>query len=193
MALDDAALGLIFLQARTRNAWSPEPVTDEQIHAVYELAKWGPTSANTQPARVVWVKSAEAKARLEPHLSVGNRAKTMTAPVVAIIGYDLDFPETLPRLFHNPDAKNWFGDPVHRQTTAFRNGTLQGAYLIVACRALGLDCGPMSGFDNAGVDREFFAGTNIKSNFIMAIGHGTDENLYPRNPRLPFEEANSII
>ena len=192
-ALDDAALDLIFREARTRNAWSPAPVTEADIRAIYDLAKWGPTSANTQPARVVWVSSAEAKARLEPHLSVGNRAKTMTAPVVAIIGYDLDFPETLPRLFHNPDAKNWFGNPVHRETTGFRNGTLQGAYLIIAARALGFDCGPMSGFDNAGVDRDFFAGTNIKSNFIMAIGHGTDENLYPRNPRLPFEDANTIL
>jgi len=192
-ALDDKALDLIFREARTRNGWSDAPVTEADIRAIYELAKWGPTSANSQPARAVWVSSPEAKARLEPHLSAGNRAKTMSAPVVAIVGYDLDFPDTLPRTFHNPDAKNWFGDPVHRETTAFRNGTLQGAYLIVAARALGFDCGPMSGFDNAGVDREFFAGTRIKSNFIMAIGRGTDENLYPRNPRLPFEEANTIL
>lgn len=193
MALDDRALDLIFREARTRNGWSGEPVTDAQIRAIWDLAKWGPTSANSQPARVVWLKSEAARKRLEPHLSPGNRAKTMQAPVVAIVGYDLDFPETLPRVFHNPDARNWFSDPVHRETTAFRNGTLQGAYLIIAARALGLDCGPMSGFDNAGVDREFFAGTNIKSNFIMAIGHGTDENLYPRNPRHAFEDANTIL
>jgi 3-hydroxypropanoate dehydrogenase len=191
-ALDDTALDLIFREARTRNGWSDAPVTEADIRTIYDLARWGPTSANTQPARVRWLMSPEAKARLEPHLSPGNRAKTMTAPVVAIIGYDLDFPETLPRMFHNPDARNWFGDPAHRQTTAFRNGTLQGAYLIVAARALGFDCGPMSGFDNAGVDRDFFAGTRIKSNFIMAIGRGADTP-FPRNPRLPFEEANTIV
>jgi nitroreductase len=191
--LDDSSLDLIFRDARTRNGWSDAPVTEADIRAIYELAKWGPTSANSQPARVVWVTSPEAKKRLEPHLSPGNRAKTMTAPVVAIIGYDLDFPETLPRMFHNPDAKNWFDKPSHRESTAFRNGTLQGAYLLIAARALGFDCGPMSGFDHHGVDRDFFAGTNIKSNFIMAVGRGTDENLYPRNPRLPYEEANSIV
>ena len=191
--LDAPALDLIFREARTRNAWSSAPITEADIRAIYELAKWGPTSANTQPARVRWLISAEAKAKLEPHLGPGNRAKTMTAPAVAIIGYDLDFPETLPRMFHNPDAKHWFDKPAHRETTAFRNSTLQGAYLLIAARALGFDCGPMSGFDHHGVDHEFFAGTNIKSNFIMAIGHGTDENLYPRNPRLPFEEANTIL
>jgi 3-hydroxypropanoate dehydrogenase len=191
--LDDAALDLIFREARTRNAWSDEPVTEAQIRAIWDLAKWGPTSANSLPARIVWVKSEAAKKRLEPHLSPGNRAKTMTAPVVAIVGYDMEFHETLPRIFHNPDARNWFGNPVHRDTTAFRNGTLQGAYLIIAARALGLDCGPMSGFDHAGVDREFFAGTDTKSNFLVAIGHGTDENLYPRNPRHPFEDANTIV
>jgi nitroreductase len=193
MALDDRALDLIFRDARTRNGWSDAPVTEADLRAIYELAKWGPTSANSQPARVVWVASPEAKKRLEPHLSPGNRAKTMTAPVVAIIGYDLDFPATLPRMFHNPDAKNWFDKPSHRESTAFRNGTLQGAYLLIAARALGFDCGPMSGFDHHGVDRDFFAGTNIKSNFIMAIGRGTEENLYPRNPRLPFEEANTLV
>jgi nitroreductase len=191
-ALDDTALDLIFREARTRNGWSDAPVTEADIRAIYELAKWGPTSANSQPARVAWVASTEAKQRLEPFLSPGNRAKTMTAPVVAIVGYDLDFPETLPRMFHNPDAKNWFGDPVHRETTAFRNGTLQGAYLIIAARALGFDCGPMSGFDNKGVDQAFFAGTRIKSNFIIAIGRGADTP-FPRNPRLPFEEANTIL
>jgi nitroreductase len=191
--LDAAAQDLIFREARTRNAWSNEPVSEAQIRAIWDLAKWGPTSANSLPARIVWLTSEAAKKRLEPHLSPGNQAKTMTAPVVAIIGYDLEFHETLPRIFHNPDARNWFGNLAHRETTAFRNGTLQGAYLIIAARALGLDCGPMSGFDHAGVDREFFAGTHTKSNFILAVGHGTDENLYPRNPRHPFEDANTIL
>ena len=193
-ALDAHALDQIFREARTRNAWSDVPVSDEEIRAVYDLFKWGPTAANSTPARIVWVKSDEAKQRLAPHLSATNRPKSLKAPVIAIVGYDLDFPETLPRLFpHAPGAKDWFGDPTARETTAFRNGTLQGAYLIVAARALGLDAGPMSGFDNAGVDAEFFAGTRIKSNFIAAIGHGTEENLFPRNPRLDFAEANTIV
>jgi len=191
-ALDDTALDLIFREARTRNGWSDAPVTEADIRAIYALAKWGPTSANSQPARVVWVSSPEAKQRLEPHLSPGNRAKTMTAPVVAIVGYDLDFPETLPRMFHNPDARNWFGDPAHRQTTAFRNGTLQGAYLIIAARALGFDCGPMSGFDNAKVDEAFFAG-KVKSNFLCNLGYGNASKLFPRSPRLDFEEACKLV
>jgi nitroreductase len=192
--LDDHALDQIFRTARTRNAWSDVPVTDDEIHALYDLFKWGPTSVNSSPARVVWVKSEEGKQRLAPFLSATNRAKSMKAPVIAIVGHDLDFAETLPKLFpHAPAAKDWFAAPDMRQATAFRNGTLQGAYLIIAARALGLDAGPMSGFDNAGVDGEFFAGTNIKSNFIVALGHGTDENLYPRNPRLAFEEANTIV
>jgi 3-hydroxypropanoate dehydrogenase len=192
--LDDRSLDLLFREARTRNGWSDAPVTEADIRAIYDLYKMGPTAVNSQPARVVWVKSAEAKERLAPHLSQGNRAKTMTAPVAAIVGYDADFNEKLPRTFpHAPGAKDWFADPVARELAAFRNGTLQGAYLIMAARALGFDCGPMSGFDNDGVDREFFAGTNIKSNFIVAIGRGTDENLYPRNPRLEFDEANTIL
>jgi len=193
-ALDDHALDQLFREARTRNGWADTPVSDDEIKAIYDQFKWAPTAANSTPARIVWVKSPEAKQRLAPHLSGNNRDKTMKAPVTAIIGYDLDFPETLPKLFPNaPGAKDWFGDPAARQQTAFRNGSLQGAYLIVAARALGLDAGPMSGFDNAGVDQEFFAGTNIKSNFIVALGHGTTENLYPRNPRLDFEEANTIV
>jgi nitroreductase len=192
--LNDADLDLIFRQARTRNAWSDTPVSDDEIKAIYDLFKWGPTAVNSTPARVVWIKSEDAKQRLAPHLSAGNRAKTMKAPVVAIVGYDVDFHETLPKLFPNaPTAKDWFADAAARETSAFRNGALQGAYLIVAARALGLDCGPMSGFDNAGIDAEFFAGTTVKSNFIVAIGHGTEENLYPRNPRLDFDEANTIL
>jgi 3-hydroxypropanoate dehydrogenase len=194
MVLDDAALDLIFREARTRNGWSDVPVGDDQIHAIYELMKWGPTTANSTPARIVWIRSEAARKRLEPHLSEGNRVKTMTAPVTAIIGYDLDFLEQLPRLFpHDQTARTWFPDGPHREVTALRNSALQGAYLIMAVRALGLDTGPMSGFDHAGVDREFFAGTRIKSNFIVAIGHGTEENLFPRLPRLSFDEANTIL
>ena len=183
----DADLDLIFREARTRNAWSDTPVSEDQIKAIYDLLKWGPTAVNSTPARIVWIKSEEAKQRLAPHLSAGNRAKTMTAPVVAIVGYDVDFHETLPKLFPNaPAAKDWFADPTAREKGAFRNGTLQGAYLIVAARALGLDCGPMSGFDNAGIDAEFFAGTTVKSNFIVSIGHGTEENLFPRRPHMSY-------
>jgi 3-hydroxypropanoate dehydrogenase len=192
--LDDASLDLLFREARTRNAWSDRPVSEAEIRAIYDLFKYGPTAVNSTPARIVWIKSDAAKARLAPHLSGSNRDKTMKAPVVAIIGQDLDFHEQLPKLFPNaPTARDWFPTEDSRRETAFRNSTLQGAYLIIAARALGLDAGPMSGFDNAGVDKEFFAGTNIRSNFIVAIGHGTEENLYPRNPRLAFEEANTIL
>jgi 3-hydroxypropanoate dehydrogenase len=192
--LDDRALDLIFREARTRNGWSDAPVTEADIRAIYDLYKMGPTAVNSQPARVVWARSPEAKARLEPHLSPGNKAKTMAAPVTAIIGYDMDFNEHLPTAFpHAPGAKDWFPDPIAKEVVAFRNGTLQAGYLILAARALGFDCGPMSGFDNAGVDKEFFAGTAIKSNFIVAIGKGTEDNLYPRNPRLAFEDANRIL
>ena len=193
-ALDDKSLDLIFRDARTRNGWADTPVSDDEIKAIYDLFKWGPTAVNSTPARIVWVKSEAAKKRLEPLLSAGNRAKTMKAPVVAVIGYDLAFAEQLPKLFPNaPGAKDWFPPGPATEAGAFRNGTLQGAYLIIAARALGLDAGPMSGFDNAGVDAEFFAGTTIKSNFIVALGHGTEENLYPRNPRLDFDEANTIL
>jgi 3-hydroxypropanoate dehydrogenase len=193
-ALDDKALDLIFREARTRNGWADTPVSDDEIKAVYDLFKFGPTAVNSTPARIVWIKSEAAKKRLEPHLSAGNRAKSLKAPVVAIVGYDLAFAERLPKLFpHAPGAKDWFPPGPATETSAFRNGTLQGAYLIVAARALGLDAGPMSGFDNAGVDAEFFAGTTIKSNFLVALGHGTEENLYPRSPRLAFDEANTIL
>lgn len=192
--LESPVLDQLFREARTRNGWSDKPVSDAQIRALYDLFKFGPTAVNSTPARVVWVKSDAAKQRLAPHLSEGNRAKTLKAPVTAIIGYDLDFPETLPKLFpHAPGAKDWFPTPESREVAGFRNGSLQGAYLIIAARALGLDAGPMSGFDNAGVDAEFFAGTNIKSNFIVALGYGTEENLFPRSPRLAFEEANTIL
>jgi 3-hydroxypropanoate dehydrogenase len=159
--------------------------------AVYDLMRWGPTSANSCPARFLFLTSPEAKERLKPHLMEGNREKTMHAPAVAIIGYDLDFLEMWPRLFpNNPRMKNNFtGKPEATREFAFRNGTLQGAYFIIAARALGLDCGPMSGFDNAGVDQAFFAGTRIQSNFICSIGHGDPDSFFRRNPRLSFQEA----
>jgi len=164
------------------------------MQAVYELAKWGATSANCSPARFVFVASDEGRARLKPHLAEGNLAKTMAAPCCVIIGHDLDFYEKLPELFPHTDAKSWFeGDDALIKTTAFRNGTLQGAYLMIAARALGLDCGPMSGFDHDGVDKEFFAGTPVKSNFLCNIGYGTDEDMFPRSPRLSFDEACEIV
>jgi 3-hydroxypropanoate dehydrogenase len=193
-AVNDEALDVIFRNARTQNKWQDKPVSTALLMAVYDLMRWGPTSANMSPARFVFVMSKEAKERLKPHLSEGNRAKTMAAPVTAIIGYDLDFPETLPKLFpHAPDAKNWFKDPQAAQVHAFRNGTLQGAYFIIAARALGLDCGPMSGFDNAGVDKEFFPGGRIKSNFICSLGYGDPTGLFARSPRLSFDEACKIL
>ncbi len=193
-ALDDAALDTIFRAARTRNGWVEEPLAESAINEIYDLAKMGPTSANMSPARFVWVTSPEGKAKLAALSSGTNGAKILKAPVTVIIGYDLDFPETLPKLFpHNPGAKDWFGDPGFRESAAFRNSSLQGAYLLIAARALGYDTGAMSGFDNAGVDAAFFAGTNIKSNFICSIGRGTDENLFARSPRLSFEEANRIV
>jgi 3-hydroxypropanoate dehydrogenase len=193
-AINDEALDIIFRNARTQNKWLDKPVSNTMLMAIYDLMRWGPTSANNSPARILFLTTPEAKERLKPHLSEGNRAKTMSAPVTAIIGYDTDFHDHLPRLFpHNQDAKNWFKDDVLRETTAFRNGTLQGAYFIIAARAVGLDCGPMSGFSNAGVDKEFFAGTSVKSNFICSLGYGDPSGLFPRSPRLSFDEACKIL
>jgi 3-hydroxypropanoate dehydrogenase len=193
-AINDEALDLLFRNARTQNKWQDRPVSPALLMAVYDLMRWGPTSANISPARIVFVTSPEAKARLKPYLSEGNRAKTMSAPVTAIIGHDLDFARHVPKLFpHAPGAKDWFADPKFAEVAAFRNGTLQGAYLIIAARALGLDCGPMSGFDNAGVDKEFFAGTQIKSNFLCSLGYGDPAGLFPRSPRLSFDEACKIL
>jgi 3-hydroxypropanoate dehydrogenase len=188
-------LNQIFLEARTHNKWLDRPVPDCLLHELVDLAKMGPTSANQSPARFVFVKTQEAKKRLEPHLSEGNRAKTMSAPVCAIIGYDMKFYEHLPKLFPHADAKSWFAGKPKREieVSAFRNGTLQGAYFIIAARALGLDTGPMSGFDNAGVDREFFAGTSIKSNFLCSLGYGDPAALFPRSPRFSFDEMARII
>ncbi|RAN75131.1 malonic semialdehyde reductase [Bacillus sp. SRB_336] len=192
--LSEATLDQLFRDARTLNAWLPKEVSDEQLHQLYDLAKFGPTSANSSPMRVVFVKSPEAKAKLAPLMSDGNRAKTLEAPVTAIIGTDHEFYEQLPKLFPHADARSWFvGNQPLIDTTAFRNATLQGAYVLMAARALGLDCGPMSGFDNAGVDAAFFAGTAIKSNFVISIGYGdTSRNLFPRSPRLAFDEACKI-
>lgn len=192
--LAEAALDQLFRTARTYNAFLPKEVTDEQLHALYELAKFGPTSANSSPMRLVFVKSAAAKEKLKPFLSEGNRAKTMAAPVTAIVANDHAFYEKLPQLFPHADARSWFvGNQPLIDTTAFRNATLQGAYVIMAARSIGLDCGPMSGFDNAGVDEAFFAGTTIKSNFLINIGYGdSSRDLFPRSPRLPFDEACRI-
>lgn len=192
--LDDHALDILFRDARTHNGWEDTPVPEETLHQLWDLMKMAPTSANCQPVRLKFVTSDAAKQKLEPMLMEGNREKTMAAPVVAIIGFDLDFYEHLPRLFPHTDAKSWFeGNESLIEETAFRNGTLQGAYLMLAARALGLDCGPMSGFDQEAVTREFFAGTNVRANFLCALGHGTDENLFPRSPRPAFDEFCEII
>jgi len=192
--LSDASLDQLFLSARTYNAWLPKEVTDEQIHRLYELAKFGPTAANSSPMRIVFVKSADAKQRLKPYLAESNAEKTMLAPVTAIVATDFAFYEHLPKLFPHADARSWFvGNEQLVQASGIRNGSLQGAYLLMAARALGLDCGPMSGFDQAGVDAEFFAGTQIKSNFLINIGYGDpDKNLFDRLPRLSFDEAAQI-
>ncbi len=189
----DAALDQLFRTARTQNSFQDRPVEDSQLRALYDLLKWAPTSANASPARFVFVKSAEAKQKLAPALSEGNLAKTLAAPVTAIIGFDLDFHEKLPYLFPHTDAKSWFDGPREgRHEAAFRNGTLQGAYLILAARTLGLDAGPMSGFDAAKVDEAFFAGTAIKSNFLVNLGYGDPAGVFPRLPRLSFDEAARI-
>ncbi|MET0255225.1 MAG: malonic semialdehyde reductase [Luteibacter sp.] len=192
--LPDASLDQLFLAARTYNAWLPKEVTDEQLHRLYELAKFGPTAANSSPMRIVFVKSQDAKQRLKPYLAENNVEKTMQAPVTAIVATDFAFYEHLPKLFPHADARSWFvGNEDLIQASGTRNGSLQGAYLIMAARALGLDCGPMSGFDQAGVDAEFFAGTRVKSNFLVNIGYGDpDRNLFGRLPRLAFDEVAQI-
>lgn len=191
--LDAAALDQIFRKARTYNQFADRPVEDSVLRELYDLMKWGPTSANMSPARLVFVKSPEAKKKLEPALDEGNRAKTMKAPVTVILAHDLDFYEKLPFLFPHTDARSWFaGKPDDALAPAIlRNSSLQGAYLMIAARALGLDCGPMSGFDNAKLDEAFFAGTRVRSNFIINLGYG-QEDLFPRSPRLAFDEAARI-
>jgi len=192
--LSEAALDQLFREARTFNAWLLKDVSDEQLHQLYDLTKFAPTSANASPMRVVFVKSKEAKAKLGQFLSEANRSKTMEAPVTAIIGSDQTFYEKLPKLFPHADARSWFvGNQAMIEATAFRNSSLQGAYLLMAARSLGLDCGPMSGYDQAGVDAAFFAGTPIKSNFLINIGYGdASRNMFPRSPRLTFDEACTI-
>ncbi|WP_420479867.1 malonic semialdehyde reductase [Brevundimonas sp. FT23028] len=192
--LSDAALAQLFTEARTRNGWTDRPVPDALLRKLYDLTKFGPTAVNATPARFVFVTSPEAKARLVPLMSEGNRAKTAQAPVTVIIAQDIDFHEHLPTLFpHAPGAKDWFADEAGRRETAFRNASLQGGYLTIAARALGLDVGPMSGFDAAAVKAEFFPDSNVEPNFIMNIGYGSDENLFPRSPRLGFEEAAQVL
>lgn len=196
--LNTDALNQLFTEARTHNQFTDESVPEALIRQTYDLMKMGPTSSNCSPARIIFVTSEEGKARLSPHLFPGNREKSMSAPWVAIIAHDLDFVSKLGELFpHNPDVANWFADPMVKAETAFRNGTLQGAYLMMAARALGLSCGPMSGFDRAGVDKEFFSDSDDKenwtANFICNIGYGSDEGLFPRLPRLDFEDACEIV
>lgn len=189
-ALDAHARDLLFNHARTHNAWTPQPVADATLRELYDLMKMAPTSANCSPARIVFVRTPEGKARLRPALAPGNVEKAMAAPVTAIIAHDLDFHERLPELFPHADARSWFaGNDELIRTTAFRNGTLQGAYLILAARAVGLDCGPMSGFDAAQVDEGFFNGTRWRSNFLCNLGYGDSAALFPRSPRLGFEDA----
>jgi 3-hydroxypropanoate dehydrogenase len=193
-ALDDAALDILFRNARSYNRWSPEAVPENMLHALYELLKWGPTSANCCPARFVFVTSAASKATLAGCVSPGNVAKVEQAPVTVIIGMDEKFYEKIPFLFpHRPQAGEGLKDPAVGKVVMMRNSSLQGAYLILAARSLGLDCGPMSGFDHAKVDAAFFGGTSVKSNFICALGVGTSELLYARSPRLSFDEACKII
>ena len=195
--IDTEALDVLFRAARTQNGFVDKPVSDEQLRQVYELARWGPTTQNSQPMRIVFVRSREAKDKLAPALSAGNLEKTMKAPATAIIAYDSLFYEHLPHTFpNNPAAKkNYEGDEKKAlvDRTALRNSSLQGAYFILAARALGLDCGPMSGFDNAKVNEAFFAGTTIRSNFLCNVGHGDPEKIHPRSPRLPFDDACKVV
>jgi len=204
--MTDETLDLLFRRARTHNAWLDKPVSDETLRKAYDLMRWAPTSANCQPARILFLRTPEAKKRLLPALSEANVEKTMKAPVTAIIGHDLLFYENLPKLFpNNPSAREWFSkSPELADMTAFRNGTLQGAYFILAARSVGLDCGPMSGFDNAKVDEEFFGAgkdepaeappvSRVKSNFLCNLGYGDAAKLFPRNPRLEFDEACKLL
>jgi 3-hydroxypropanoate dehydrogenase len=192
--LSQDALDTLFSKARTHSNWLDKPIPDELLHQIYDLMKYGPTSANTCPARIVFVKSKGAKEKLRPCLAPANVDKTMKAPATAIIAMDMAFYEKLPELFPHTDARSWFaGNTALIESTAFRNGSLQGGYFILAARAVGLDCGPMSGFDNAKLDAAFFAGTTWKSNFICNLGYGDASKLHPRNPRLIFDEACKIL
>lgn len=192
--IDDAGLDLLFRKARTQNDWLSKPVSTAQLHEIYDLMKMGPTSANCSPLRIVFVTTPDGKKRLAATVSAGNSGKVLAAPVTAILGYDLFFYENLPRLFpHNQTARSWFEGKPHSEPTAFRNSSLQGAYFMLAARAVGLDCGPMSGFDNGKVDAEFFPGGRIKSNFICSIGHGDPAKIFERSPRYGFDEICKIV
>jgi len=194
VALNDTALAQLFTEARTRNDFSDRPVSEDLIRKLYDLTKFGPTAANTTPARFLFITSPEAKARLSPHMSEGNREKTLSAPVNVIICHDIEFHEQMPILFpHNPDAKNWFGDLEGRKTSSGLNGSLQAGYFMIAARALGLDVGPMIGFDAAGVKAEFLADTTWEPSFVINLGYGTDEKMFPRFPRLDFDTAAKIV
>lgn len=195
--LDDAALNALFRHARSHNGWLGAGIAPDVLHRLYELMKWGPTSVNCSPARLLFLTTANAKELLRPHLAAGNVEKAMSAPVVVVIGHDLAFADRLPRLFpHNPGIKALFeGEDLraHAEQTAMRNGTLQGAYLMLAARALGLDCGPLSGFDAQRVDETFWSGTQVKTNFLCCMGHGDPSRLFPRLPRLDFDEVCRIL
>jgi 3-hydroxypropanoate dehydrogenase len=194
--LDDKSLDLLFREARSQNGWLPEDVSDAQLQAIWNIAKWGPTSANCSPLRIIFLRGDDAKARLRPHLHPSNVTKVMTAPVVALFGFDTHFYEHLPRLFYNPAAPGWYQGADKKQVaydTAFRNSSLQAGYFMIATRALGLECGPMSGFDNDAVDREFWSGTAVKTNFICGIGRGDTTKLYDRQPRFAFDEVCKIV
>jgi len=193
--INDSSLNVIFRAARTHSVWLDKPVSNVTLQALYDLLRMGPTSANCSPARFVFLTSTEAKERLRPHLSAGNTEKTMSAPVTAIVAYDMQFTEKLGTLFpHEPSAPSWFeGDDTRMFETAFRNGSLQGAYMIIAARSLGLDCGPMSGFDAAGVNGEFFPDGRWQANFLCNLGYGDPAALPPRNPRLDFDDACQVL
>ena len=194
VALSDTTLAQLFTEARTRNDFSDRPVSEDLIRKLYDLTKFGPTAANTTPARFLFITSPEAKARLSPHMSEGNREKTLSAPVNVIIAHDIEFHEQMPVLFpHNPDAKNWFADLEGRKASAGLNGSLQAGYFMIAARALGLDVGPMIGFDAAGVKAEFLADTTWEPSFVINLGYGTDEKMFPRFPRLDFDTAAKIL
>ncbi|MCQ4272746.1 malonic semialdehyde reductase [Pseudomonas kuykendallii] len=193
LALDEKALATLFSEARTHGSWRDQPVSDEQLAELYALTRMGPTSANCSPARFVFVRSAEGKEKLKPTLSSGNLDKTMSAPVTVIVAYDREFYEALPRLFPHGDARSWFtSSPEFAEQTALRNSSMQAAYLILAARAMGLDTGPMSGFDRAKLDAAFFAGSTWTANLLINLGYGNPEKLYPRLPRLAFEEACTL-
>ncbi len=192
--LSDKALDQLFRNARSFNGWLDDDVGDIQLQGIVDLMKMAPTSANCQPVRLLFLKSDEAKTRLKPHLIESNVEKVMSAPAVVVIGHDLEFYENLPKWFPHTDARSWFvGNDALIETTAFRNGTLQGAYLMLAARALGLDCGPMSGFDNEAVDKEFFAESTVKSNFICGLGYGDPKSIFDRSPRPTFDDLAKIL